>query len=157
MTAARVLQDRFCSKFTVAENDCWVWGAATDQLGYGQFWLKVGGAGRMHRAHRVAYELAVGPIPTGLVIDHLCRNRACVNPDHLEPVTQRENVRRGDGPRVAGERWTSKTHCVRGHEFTPENIRRRRNGGRSCRSCDAYFNQRRRIARVLEIDVEGGA
>jgi hypothetical protein len=88
---------------------CWLWTGRKNTKGYGRLTID----GRTTGAHRWSYEYHVGPIPEGLVIDHLCRNRGCVNPDHLEPVTQKENVRRGE----AGQR----THCYAGHEFTPEN------------------------------------
>lgn len=89
---------------------CWNWTGYLN-LGYGVFKSK--------RAHRVAYEHLVGPIPEGLVIDHLCRNRACVNPEHMEPVTNKENVLRGIGPSAQAARLT---HCVNGHELKPENL-----------------------------------
>lgn len=91
-------------------------------------------------AHRVAYEQARGPIPEGLELDHLCRNRACVNPDHLEPVTHRENLLRAD---TFAARHAAQTHCVNGHEFTPDNtyIRTRPEGGRECRACRKARNR----------------
>lgn len=85
----------------------------------------------MAKAHRVAFELIRGCIPNGLVLDHLCRNRGCVNPDHLEPVTFRENIMRGVGYTAQQAR---KTHCRHGHEFTVENTYVWR-GGRICRTC----------------------
>jgi len=76
---------------------CWEWQGARNHYGYGALWLR----GQVVYAHRLAFEHFVGPIPAGLQLDHLCRNRACVNPDHLEPVTQAENVRRGAAARRA--------------------------------------------------------
>lgn len=118
--------DRFWAKVDKTDG-CWLWSAARTADGYGN--IKVDGKAR--RAHRLAYELSVGEIPAGLDLDHLCRNRSCVNPDHLEPVTRRENVLRGDG--LAALR-AKQTHCKSGHEFTPENTYTG-SGGRSCRRC----------------------
>lgn len=103
----------------------WLWTAAVDPTGYGRF--SVGGG--MLYAHRWAYEAFVGPIPDRQQIDHLCRVRRCVNPLHLEAVTQRENLLRGrkaNGP---------KTHCLRGHRFDEANTYRASDGRRSCRTC----------------------
>jgi hypothetical protein len=111
----------------------------------------------------VAYELFVGPIPEGLELDHLCRNPSCVNPAHLEAVTHRENVRRGDLHLVFG----SRTHCTMGHEFTDENTYPRPTGGRGCRECRrervrAYrernrdqLRQRDRVAARLRREAQG--
>lgn len=107
--------------------ECWLWTGRGDAGGYG----RVHYDGRDGYAHRLAYELLVGAIPDGLVIDHLCRVRNCVNPAHLEVVTQRENILRSDG---AGAVNARKTHCKRGHEFTPENTIRIAQG-RNCRTC----------------------
>jgi hypothetical protein len=89
-------------------------------------------------AHRVTYEALVGSIPDGLDLDHLCRNRGCCNPEHLEPVTKAENLLRGEGVCAKNAR---KTHCSRGHEFTPENTIVRPNG-RACRLCKTASNAR---------------
>lgn len=107
---------RFWSKVNVGKpNDCWTWKASTTTGGYGQFLVE----GRLVHAHRVAYTLTVGPIPEGLELDHLCRNRRCVNPTHLEPVTRQENIRRGEG--LAGIN-ARKTHCPRGHALSGDNL-----------------------------------
>ena len=127
------LADRFWAK--VEKTDaCWLWRGATGRSGYGNF---RGRDGRMEIAHRVAYELSVGPIPTGLTLDHLCRVRQCVNPAHLEPVSGVENTRRGGN--------AAKTHCIHGHEFSPENTHHGRQ--RTCRTC-LRERARRRRARV---------
>ena len=107
---------------------CWLWLGSARGNGYG------GGLanGKNYRAHRFAYERCVGLIPNGLTLDHLCRNRICVNPKHLEPVTSRENNLRGIG--WAGVN-AKKTHCLRGHEYTAQNTMWRKNGCRYCRTC----------------------
>ena len=122
---------------------CWTW-LACRRSGYGLFW--VGGKGL--QAHRVAYELLVGPIPEGLSIDHLCRNTGCVNPAHLEPVTHKENVLRGVGQMAVNAR---KTHCLRGHLFDEENTYvAKANYRRLCRECRRMHQMERR-ARQREV------
>lgn len=108
-------------------DDCWLWMGSRTSSGYGRWWIS---ERRWVRAHRVAYELAKGPIPSGLEIDHLCRVRHCVNPAHLEAVSHKENVLRGEGDYNA-----RKTQCKNGHEFTAENTYVRPTGGRACRTC----------------------
>jgi hypothetical protein len=109
-------------------NGCWEWRGSANPRGYGHIRLDMNG--RIYAVHRVAYEQLVGPIPAGLEIDHLCFNRRCVNPDHLEPVTRLENVRRGRTNQNDG-----KTHCKRGHEFDAANTSIDVLGKRVCKAC----------------------
>lgn len=124
---------RFWSKVERLESGCWIW-IGLKRFGYGMFYGRQPVSGRRQyvRAHRTAYEWSRGPIPDGLELDHLCRVKACVNPDHLEPVTSRENTLRGIGPSAKN---ALKTHCYRGHEFLPENTYHYTNGDRGCRIC----------------------
>jgi hypothetical protein len=115
---------------------CWLWMAGVNTSGYG--WFGYNGA---RTAHGLAYEWLVGTVPHGLQLDHLCRVRHCVNPAHLEPVTQRENIMRGESFGAANAR---KTHCAQGHEFSPENTYIRVNGGRRCRKCQRGWNANQR-------------
>jgi len=94
---------------------------------------------RFRPAHVVAWELCRAPVPAGLQIDHLCRNRACINPNHLEPVTSRENTLRGEG---ISAQYARRTHCANGHEFTTANTLRRSNGSRRCRTCHNEHQKR---------------
>ena len=123
----------------VMPSGCWEWISMRDNKGYGRISV---GMRRMF-AHRLSYETFAGPIPNGLHIDHLCRNRACINPGHLEPVTLMENVSRGPCS-------PTKTHCANGHEFTPENtyMRPDRPRHRCCRACNAAAQARRKARRV---------
>ena len=111
-------------------NDCIEFTGSTQTGGYGQ----MGVSGKVYLTHRLAYEWFVGPIPSGLELDHICKNKRCMNVDHLEPVTHSENlIRRG----LKGKRLNKpeRTHCRRGHELTPENTYVRSNGLRFCQTC----------------------
>ena len=127
------LGQRFWSKVAVAPAlDCWPWLASLNTGGYGQFMLD----GRPQRAHRLAYEELRAEIPAGLQLDHLCRNRRCVNPWHLEPVTNAVNTARGMLPLINGERQRSKTHCANGHPYNADNTRLDPKWHRRCRACE---------------------
>lgn len=113
------------------ENGCWQWTEYLDSHGYARLWVNRKNVG----AHRWSYEHHVGPIPEGLQIDHLCRNRSCVNPEHLEAVTPSVNVRRGVLSEVLRLRAEARTHCRRGHEYAPENLYLNPHGERACLAC----------------------
>lgn len=138
---ARPVIERFEEKVAPGENGCILWTASGNGAGYGAMYIA---KGKRVLAHRWAYEHYVGPIPEGMVLDHLCRNRICVNPAHLEPVTHRTNVLRGVAPTAVN---AAKTHCDQGHLFDAENTAMDR-GKRACRACNrarskaAYENNR---------------
>lgn len=134
---------RFWAKVN-EQDECWVWTGAILRNGYGYFGVT---KGRCIVAHRFAYMSMIGEIPEGLDLDHLCRNRACVNPYHLQPVTRRVNLRRGIGPQVSRERLGGRTHCIRGHEFTELNTYRAPNGTRKCRECYRVADRERKRAK----------
>lgn len=106
---------------------CWEWTGSKSGDGYARFTFPGG-----NYAHRFSYETYIGSVPDGLVLDHLCRNTGCVNPEHLEPVTQRENILRGEGWAAQNAR---KTHCSNGHPFDGSNLHLRRDGARGCCAC----------------------
>lgn len=135
--AAAPLHLRLMSKVVVDNNGCWIWTRERSN-GYGR--IVVGG--RRRAAHRVAYELFVGPIPDGLQLDHLCRVPPCINPEHLEPVTCKDNLHRS--PSTQATVNAAATHCWQGHAFDLDNTRiDPRTGKRECRAC-----QRAKTARL---------
>jgi hypothetical protein len=124
------LPERFWSKvLNHPATGCWEWQASRFWTGYGRFWVNP----RTRSTHRVAYEALVGLIPPGHDIDHLCRNKNCCNPAHLEPVTQRENTLRAESPPALN---AIKTQCTQGHAFDTMNTRTRRDGSRTCLICE---------------------
>ena len=129
----RTVKERFWENTSANSSDaCWLWTGGLNRAGYGR--LSVGGRrGGPVLAHRWAYESFVGPIPEGLVLDHLCRTPNCVNPYHLEPVTQQENTRRADLS-GNGQHFREKTHCPQGHSYSGANLYTHR-GHRHCRAC----------------------
>ena len=124
-------------RFVIDHHGCWIWTGATTSHGYGHLYV----AAKHWSAPRLAYTLFVGQIPPRMEIDHLCRNRLCVNPAHLEPVTTRTNLVRGSG---WSGRNAQKTHCKHGHPFDEHNTRIRHRGHRRhryCRECNRLAQQ----------------
>lgn len=136
MAKRKTVDERFWSKVTPT-GFCWEWNPAPEGE-YGRFWFNK----RVTLAHRVAYQLLIGPIPEGLVIDHLCRNPRCVNPDHLEPVSMGENSLRGQHPRFVVKRTG---RCAEGHDMRDAYVTNR--GLHRCRPCTLAYQKKGREAR----------
>jgi hypothetical protein len=132
------------------DDGCWEWVGAHDHSGYAQVSAK--GGRTTVKVHRLMYELLVGPIPEGMQIDHLCRNRGCVRPDHLEPVSHAENVRRGD----AGKHHAAKDSCPNGHPYDDVNTYRRpdRRNRRECRICRNAATSRSRLNKENSVGLD---
>lgn len=139
------IMQRFMGKVRTTPSGCMEWTGGTNGVGYGMFFTDwAGGKNTRKLAHRWYYEQVRGPIPAGLHLDHLCRDTMCVNPDHLEPVTQRVNTLRGIGVSAV---HAKKTHCVNGHPFSGDNLVYRSNGRwRDCRECRRAKDRRRQAA-----------
>lgn len=141
---------RFWAKVKIRPG-CWLWTGSKIKKGYGNFGVRPATGGRNYKvvlAHEYAYEMLIGPIPEGKVLDHIeCDNPKCPNPFHVTPTTNRENVLRGRGPCAINAR---KTHCIHGHEFTPENTManslKKSIPGRRCRTCADIIRSRRGCA-----------
>lgn len=126
--------DRIMAKVTPEPNSgCWLWLGSVNNRGYAVIWA---GTNQTSLAHRLVYEALIGPLLPGLVIDHLCRVRCCVNPAHLAQVTSGENSRRGQWPNSA------KTHCPKGHPYEGANLFINNRGRRECRTCKRARNRR---------------
>lgn len=140
---------RFMKNVMIMPSGCLEWTGGLNGVGYGQFYIGKKARGQTVQgdtgkgyAHRWSYEHFVGPIPEGLHLDHLCRNRKCVNPEHLEPVTIRENLLRGIGPSSI---HAKKTHCPAGHEYAGDNLYiHPTKRMRYCRTCGRAAAQRAR-------------
>jgi hypothetical protein len=131
----KTVEERFWEKVDKnGENGCWEWKAALNSYGYGNFKANK----KNVSSHRFSYELLKGDIPKGKHLDHLCRNRKCCNPKHLEPVTQRENLLRGE---TIPASYVLKTHCPQGHEYTEENTYTYK-GSRYCITCRNKYSNR---------------
>lgn len=129
------LEARFWEKVDKrGPDECWPWRASRYRTGYGRFGVGPASSRVQTSAHRVAFDLANGPIPEGLVVDHICAVRECVNPRHLQVLTNAANILRGTGPTAVNAR---KTSCMRGHAFDDTNTGRNTFGNRFCRTCEA--------------------
>jgi hypothetical protein len=130
------LQERLDAKINKTDG-CWLWSGSCTGGAFGGYGI-ISYNGKKTLVHRLMYEMHVNPIPVGFEVDHLCRNKLCVNPLHLEAVTHKENMLRAN----AGWACKEKTHCPHGHEYTPENTRIT-HGSRSCKQCESAYNKRR--------------
>ena len=138
----RSIAHRLALTCIAVDSGCWIWLGSRKPAGYGQ----IGGGGQRHYAHRVAYELTIGPVPTGLHLDHLCRNRACVNPVHLEAGPKKVNDLRAEGFCGVNAR---KTECPAGHVYNAANTLVTRKSHRLCRTCNRNRARARRVTQCL--------
>lgn len=139
---AKAPEERFWN-YVDATGDCWEWTGSRNPNGYGRFCPT---SHTSTTAHRFAWQALIGPIPDEMEVDHLCRNRGCVNPDHLEVVTHHENCHRGY---LVWMVHRARTHCKHGHAFTPENTGEQYHGGRFCRICQNGYSRKSRASARL--------
>lgn len=114
---------------TEPNSGCWFWSGYLFRSGYGGFYHYIDGVRKLVRAHRFSYECFIGKVPKDKELDHLCRMKSCVNPNHLQPVTHKENIRRG----ICAS--SKKTHCLKGHPYSGDNLYMTPAGFRDCRKC----------------------
>lgn len=141
----KIVGSRALSKIKIPNNptECWIWSGGNDELGYARFYENIDKRLVRRPAHRFIYESVFGiKVPKAFHMDHLCRNPSCVNPLHLEPVTPKENILRGNTPAAKNK---AKTHCLNGHPFDEKNTYVK-DGRRMCRKCRS-INQQRYIKR----------
>jgi HNH endonuclease len=145
------VEERFWNHVEVTES-CWLWTGALNQYGYGNFVVKASRPTKNIGAHRFSHLIFKGPIPKGKEIDHLCKVRRCIHPQHIESVTHRENLMRGE---TLGALNARKTHCYKGHSLSGDNLLIKYNGFRSCRVCQKKKNRRaylkRREAQIASV------
>ena len=142
--------ERFNSKIErITESGCWIWTGCANELGYGMMVIKNNSIWKTTFVHRFSYQLHKGEIPNGFQIDHLCMVKCCVNPNHLELVTAKENTHRAIKFGIGGAvTKANKTHCPKGHQYSGENLYIYPNGYRECRICrkenKSSFEQKRK-------------
>ena len=143
--AATPAIERLMDRLTLDEKDCWIWEGSTNTHGYGQLWTgtHVEGTRKLRRTHQITFEHFRGKVPEGLTLDHLCRVLLCANPWHLEAVTHRENVQRGNAPTAIAHRTNT---CKRGHSLTDAYMQ---SGRRYCRQCKVLAERAKRAAKRL--------
>lgn len=143
------IAERFWSRVDKIDlTGCWLWDGYINKNRYGTWSYSQGGKTKTVSAHRAAYELLRGPIPDGLVLDHLCRVRFCCNPDHLVPVTQKQNLARSKSGQTGAERNRAKTHCLQGHSYSGDNLHITPDGKRVCRACARRYTAEARARRL---------